>query len=79
MLLIKKETKLYLIVLLGLLCVERSFALNCYSCNEYDDRAVGCSDFLSGQELAAGLTATCTVPTDKCVVFENPSDGSNSP
>jgi len=70
---IKKETKLYLIALIGLLCVQSSFELTCYECNEYDN-APNCGDMLSGLELSMGLTAACPAG-DVCVVFQNPSDG----
>jgi hypothetical protein len=68
-----KETKLYLVALIGLLCIQNSFELTCYTCNEYDN-SPNCADQLSGLEASLGLTAACPAG-DKCVTFQNPQDG----
>ena len=68
-----KETKLFFIALIGLLCVQNSFELTCYQCNEFDN-SPNCGDTLSGLESSMGLTATCPAG-DKCIVFQNPTDG----
>ena len=60
--------------MIGLLCIQKSFELTCYQCNEFNDAAVGCGDMLSGNEIGAGLTTVCPAG-DKCIVFQNPSDG----
>ena len=56
-----------------MLCIQNSFELTCYTCNEFDN-SPNCGDTLSGQEASLGLTTVCPAG-DKCVVFQNPQDG----